>query len=511
MTIPARLMCVALVAAFLGSGRPATAQNGLAELLEHVPSESPSAALSASTAAGEGNRLQIPSQGSVDRSTRRIEDIFSARISKARTQEDKSALAGELLRSARETAEPADKFALLAMARELAVDAGNPDIAFQCTGEAIQTFFIDLHDAEQKVAEELVTKTSPDKLGMVIDRLLDVAAARLNGGQFDAAERATQSAVTAAKRSKNLELQARATGILAEVRAAKKAEQREQSLRTALAMSPDDPTKAENLGRFLCFENEEWDEGLRYLIRGEDAALIALARLDTAPASEPAALLKKADAWWDYADKQKGDVRQAAESRARFHYDQALVNLKGLDRAKAEQRLAERGSASGGGSRWLVIFRSKDPAVWNTDSSRDRQNFAIPIAQVPPDVRYVRLRAGGRPEVIFAIRKDQLGTTFIGDRYGWAGDKHTEWGAIQLGVFDRQMNVKNKLGHVGISSPWDKNYAYSGWGFGVEVHKNGLVAMCWNGAHIPVEPLEIAVSRSPLSGGESKRLLKDQP
>ena len=511
MTIHALLVCLALVAALLGNKSPATAQNGLADLLEQVPPESPSASMAASTSVGEGSRLPIPSQGSIDQSTRRIEEIFSARISKARTQEDKSALAGELLRNARETAEPADKFALLAMARELAVDGGNPDIAFLCTGEAGKTFFIDPHDAEQRVAEELVTKTPPDKIHSVIDRLLRIAAVRLDDGKFEASEKAAQSAVTAAKRSKNRDVQAKATGILTEIRAAKKAKEREQSLRDALASSPEDPTKAEILGRFLCFENEEWDEGLRYLIRGTDSALIALARLDAAPATEPSASLNKGDAWWDYANKQKGDVRQAAESRARFHYDQALANLKGLDRARVEQRLAERGSASGGGGPWLVIFRSKDPAVWNTDSSNDRDNFAVLLAKVPSDIRYARLRAGGRPEVIFAIRKHQLGTTFIGERYGWAGDKHTEWGVIPLGVFDRQMNVRNMLGHVGISSPWDKNYAYSGWGFGVEVHKNGTVAMCWNGSQIPVDSLEIAVSRSPLSVGESKRLLKDQP
>jgi serine/threonine protein kinase len=88
-------------------------------------------------------------------------------------------------------------------------------------------------------------------------------------------------------------------------------------------------------------------------------------------------------------------------------------------------------------SDWLVLFRSADPAVWNTDSPRESK-FAIPLSRAPDNVCYLRLKRMDTGDMqIVAIRRADLGRTpsLPPDQdFVWNGSNIDAWGGRHLGI-----------------------------------------------------------------------------
>src|SRR5205814_2329633 len=64
---------------------------------------------------------------------------------------------------------------------------------------------------------------------------------------------------------------------------------------------------------------------------------------------------------------------------------------------------------AGDPARWRVLFRSKNPALWNTFTNTPA-DFALPLQSAPPDTRYLRLRRMGTGEaLVIPMTRDRLG------------------------------------------------------------------------------------------------------
>jgi hypothetical protein len=156
-------------------------------------------------------------------------------------------------------------------------------------------------------------------------------------------------------------------------------------------------------------------------------------------------------------------------------------------------------------TQWTVIFRSAKPDVWNTESE-DVSNFAIPLAKLPPLVRYVRLRRANGEMVILPIDRAAIGGETTTEPYGWNGTNRDFLGAKMLGITDHRKDIENQTGVVAVSRIAASKY--TGWGFGHRIHHGGEAEVCWNGKWIPREPLEIAVIGRPLTPAEERFLLR---
>ena len=113
-----------------------------------------------------------------------------------------------------------------------------------------------------------------------------------------------------------------------------------QAVREKLKTSPDDPVACLAIGRWRCFHDGAWSDGLKFLAKGSDRALKSLAADDMASQAardRPARL--RGDAWWDAADKAAGDDKPGMLRRAKYWYSEALPGLTGLLQAKVEKRL----------------------------------------------------------------------------------------------------------------------------------------------------------------------------
>jgi hypothetical protein len=151
---------------------------------------------------------------------------------------------------------------------------------------------------------------------------------------------------------------------------------------------------------------------------------------------------------------------------------------------------------------WFVLFRSKDPTIWNSDVDRGADQFARRLELAPGDVRYLRIRKGD-DYVIIAMTRQRLTELSDDGKYGWEGTNHNDSGARHLGVFCTEWPDKNR-GDVCIRVlPW-----YRGWGFGHRAFQNNEQGYCWNGDVIAPTVFEIAVTSSALGADERKHLLE---
>jgi formylglycine-generating enzyme required for sulfatase activity len=120
-----------------------------------------------------------------------------------------------------------------------------------------------------------------------------------------------------------------------------------QAARVRLKTSPDDPQSCLTVGRWYCFQQGNWDEGLKLLAKGSDPDLKSLAAEELA--SKPGTdeqRVARGDAWWNLAEKAAGKAKEAMRRRAGQWYQEALPDIApGLTRAKVEKRLAEAAAA----------------------------------------------------------------------------------------------------------------------------------------------------------------------
>ena len=93
-----------------------------------------------------------------------------------------------------------------------------------------------------------------------------------------------------------------------------------------LKTEPDDPDACLAVGRWYCFQQGDWDEGLKLLAKGSDDALKSLAAEELA--SKPAKAedkVARGDAWWDLAEKATGKAKAAMRRRAGHWYQEATA------------------------------------------------------------------------------------------------------------------------------------------------------------------------------------------
>jgi hypothetical protein len=108
-----------------------------------------------------------------------------------------------------------------------------------------------------------------------------------------------------------------------------------------LKTNPEDPAANLVLGRFMCMAEGDWDNGLPFLAKGGKGILQSAAQHELSGPSGPAADSTLADQWWDAAGSETGVAKRQVLSHAVHWYREALPQLSGLDRVKAEKRLGQ--------------------------------------------------------------------------------------------------------------------------------------------------------------------------
>ncbi len=296
----------------------------------------------------EGNstaqeRALVPDAASEHTAKKAAGEIYGGRFALAKTADEKTALAEEIIAAALKfQAGSADQYALLNIGREIATGVGDARIALSAAQELARRFDLPGLDLEADTllatARWLQTATQRTSLaelaGEVIGRLVEAR-------EYERAIRLCEAAHEAAEQARNFRQIRHFSNWLPKL---KTAQQHFQQYRDALAVLDEDPVEPEaNLvaGRYLCFVQGDWELGVPMLALGSDEPLknASVMELRGAEAAEEQAAI--GDAWWDVAEAREGQDRDLLRLRAGGWYRRAAPHLADLAGLRVKQRLEE--------------------------------------------------------------------------------------------------------------------------------------------------------------------------
>jgi Arc/MetJ-type ribon-helix-helix transcriptional regulator len=244
----------------------------------------------------------------------------------------------------------AARYTMLDEAHKLAVQAGDLSLALTAIDQLARRFAID-KERLQVVAVakcEDAAKTTADRR-RVAERALELLDELIVAGRFDAASDVVQAAISASTRAKDADLGKSAREFRDEITQAKRKWHEVQEAQKKLAEDSRNEELQLQVGRFLCFHQRNFSEGLPHLVLGGSPGLAAAARLDLANPTQPEEQVAVGRAWSELLKPNQNQNQKPVETaerpavalRALHWLRQAEPQLKGLAKADVEQQLKE--------------------------------------------------------------------------------------------------------------------------------------------------------------------------
>lgn len=130
-----------------------------------------------------------------------------------------------------------------------------------------------------------------------------------------------------------------------------------------------------------------------------------------------------------------------------------------------------------------VVFRSSKPAIWNQQVRLAKDHWAMPVANVPHPVSYVRMMRTDTGQGVI-VRTDKAGVTCrsASPNCGWNGLNEHFYGVYHLGVYCQSAPQQVEI-----------VYGEGGWGFGHLYNDHDRQAFGWAGQAIPETVFEISL------------------
>ena len=213
--------------------------------------------------------------------------------------------------------------------------------AFAAIGELECTHQVNSLEMEAEVLEKSAEFIqSPRQRESIADQALDVVEKALAADDVAVAKRLGKLALGQARLSGNMDLVKAVASKNKVVDAAERAWREVQDASTTMATAPTDPTANLTVGKYRCFIKGDWDGGLPLLALGSDAELKTLAERDCEGEISAGGRVALGDVWWKRSQREEDVAKQQIQGRAVYWYKEALWSTTGLDRDKAEKRIA---------------------------------------------------------------------------------------------------------------------------------------------------------------------------
>ena len=310
-------------------------------------------------AAPPDERAAVPSADEIAKAEAVVRNLLKAEYAKTKTA-DRLALAAKLMEEAAGTKDNAARFVMLRDARNIAAGAGNGTLAFTAAGEIATDFQISAGKASAAAADLIAVATlTPAAASESTDAIFIALDAAHGAEDWPSAVALARSAEVVARKSHSAVLTTMAQTKLKEAETMKVAADKVKDHIATLKSNPDDPAANLAVGRFRCLIKQDWESGLEMLAKGTDELLKAAAENDLkAGSGNETDRAAAGDSWYDLSRTADPSAKFAMQSRAHLWYNAALGGLTGLDKLKAEKRVAELQAvlAARGGSmkRWMA-------------------------------------------------------------------------------------------------------------------------------------------------------------
>jgi hypothetical protein len=309
--------------------------------------------------------MRIPSENELIAATSRINELFGKDLSAARTAEKRLELAEALITTAvDEKNDHAAQFQALITARDLAVKAQDFHLACRAIVQLAKRFYVDKLAYEAAAAAELrgtpIPMTDRRLFCLQVESISQSLSAQ---GRFEQIPGLDEIARSVAASTSDPTLGRQVRKYAEEHTSAKAAYIALAGAREALAKDPANGPANTAMGKYECFEQDDWEHGLPLLAAGSDSDLKQAAQADPTNATPDQKCLV-ANAWWEIAQTQGDTEKQRILNHIGPLYIKALPGLSGFEKEIAVKRLATIRSAMLG-----------DPAAVNlldlVDLSRD--------------------------------------------------------------------------------------------------------------------------------------------
>lgn len=247
-------------------------------------------------------------------------------------------LARKLQQQANENGvDPARQYVLLREARELATNAGSFDVAFSIIDDTDRLFNIDPNELKVTVLTNAMDRSLIPKAEL-LDNYLKVGQWALDHGNVQLAYQVSVLADEISGALHDAGLTQRVHEYDLHMHAARREYESIIAAANKLRAKPDDAEANLLVGRYLCFVQGHWDEGLPMLAHGSDSKLKDIATRDADGPETPEAMADLADAYWDLPDTRQTPQR-VSHQRAAHWYEQAMSKLKEPRKSIAQQRI----------------------------------------------------------------------------------------------------------------------------------------------------------------------------
>lgn len=332
-------------------------------------------------------RAVEPTAEAKDEALQRVKETYKNELAKAKLPDERHALAKKLLSQAEAaTAVDANTFALFRLACELSIEAMNVTTAFATVDAAAERYQIEVAPLKTALLATFVRKSrlpQPQRVALAEQASLLLGDAQ----QGEASERTAELAKlakSAGRLAHDTKLVAQADACLKECQQAAALGSRFKAAEATLATTPDDPGANLTAGIYYCSVKNDWDRGLAYLAKGDDADLKRLAERELrSPPNSPDEQALLADAWWDASQNADGAKKSAMIRRCVSWCKKAKdSDLDGAARDRVERRLDEIAKLSQEATiaagrpllrinRWIPLQSSPTELVgWKTGKSR---------------------------------------------------------------------------------------------------------------------------------------------
>ncbi|MDB5386829.1 MAG: hypothetical protein JWM11_2475 [Planctomycetaceae bacterium] len=291
-------------------------------------------------ALGSEQMSPVPDPAAQSKAKKSLQEKFRAQYSQAKKLEGKVALAIALMSRASDTeVDNAERYVALSDALDEAAESGNLTLA----QEALQALTTGFQVSPQALKQKLISAAagaikSIQEAQLLYVQSLELAHEAARDLDYGTSIKVMQSVSSALKKPEFKEVQDFAKFEIKRYMAYRELFDSTKTARDKLGTNPMDPKANLAWGRFVCFYQGDWDQGLPMLIQSGDKTWKSIAERELSIPSAPQDQLKLGTDWLNAGEKEKDPIRLQCRQRGDAVLKTAASQVMGK---KENAKLAE--------------------------------------------------------------------------------------------------------------------------------------------------------------------------
>jgi hypothetical protein len=301
------------------------------------------AAITAVCHSEDSTRQPVPPADKRKEAETAIRDIFKDDLKKTAVQDQLDLAAKFIEQGKATTADPASRYELYSMAMDIAAKQGSVNIVCNAGDVMDEQFQVDAIQLKSKALEQIQRlQRTKEQSAELASTWLTLANDAVKKEDYAAALNICTNAQQNARGAQDMALFASVNKRTEEIRSERVQFDATKAARAKLFENPDDAASNLLLGKFYCFNKNDWAKGLPLLAKSGDAKWTEVAAADIAAPKDPNDQAALGDKWWALATTNLLKAEQdGVKVRAAHWYEIAVPELTGLPKLKLEKRLQE--------------------------------------------------------------------------------------------------------------------------------------------------------------------------